>query len=125
MRDADSPVIGIGTVSIVPSASSSSTSPSTVMKRGSTPSVVCSKPAAGEPVTCGLTGNCRVWRSEKIGIVTRAVAGSSSDLRDRIADAVDRHELDVLVDIDARRLHDHRRPRGDHPRQDRSRPDHA
>ena len=38
-------------------------------------SMSISKPAAGVPVTIGLTGSVRVWRSVKTGIWTRAVGG--------------------------------------------------
>ena len=62
----------------VPAAASWSASPATSATCGSTVTDSISKPAAGSPVTIGLTGRVRLLRSEKTGIVTRAVAGVTS-----------------------------------------------
>ena len=61
-----------------------------------------SKPAAGVPVTIGLTGSVRLCRLVKTGIVTRGrVGGVTSTGLSGVAELVDRHQLDVLVDVDA------------------------
>ena len=78
---ADTPVIGIGTVSTRVRAASWSASPATSATCGSTVTDSISKPAAGVPVMTGLTGSVRLWRSEKTGMTTRAVGGVTSSER--------------------------------------------
>ena len=60
------------------SATSWSASPSTVTTEGAAVTLAISNPAAGVPVTIGVTGTDRLSRSVKTGIVTRAVAGETS-----------------------------------------------
>src|SRR3954462_9074011 len=78
VSSAETPVIGMGTVSTWLSSASWSASPVTSATRGSTATDSISKPAAGRPVMIGLTGSVLLWRSEKTGMTTRAVGGDTS-----------------------------------------------
>ena len=65
--DSEKPPTAIGCVSTLASGWRSSASPSTVTIRASTVTEATPNPAAGEPVTCGLTGKVFDWRFEKTG----------------------------------------------------------
>ena len=78
VSSAETPVIGIGSVSTWLSWASWSASPVTRTTSGSTVTDSISNPAAGLPVMIGLTGSVRLWRSEKTGMTTRAVGGVMS-----------------------------------------------
>ena len=52
----------------------------------------------------GLTGSVRLWRSEKTGIVDARRRRRDLERAEGVAELVDRHQLDVLVDVDAGRL---------------------
>ena len=101
---ADTPVIGIGTVSTRVRAASWSASPATSTTCGSTVTDSISKPAAGVPVMTGLTGSVRLWRSEKTGIDDAGRRRVDLERAEGVPELVDRHQLGVLVDVEAGRL---------------------
>ena len=74
----DAPASETGRVLTWLSSASWSASPSTVTTDGSATIVAISNPAAGVPVTSGVTVTDRLSRSLNTGIVTRAVGGDTS-----------------------------------------------
>ena len=106
VRVLDAPLIETGIVLTLTSVLSWSASPSTVTTVGVTVTVSTSNPGAGVPVMTGFTGSVRDWRSENTGSVTWTNARREVHRADPVPDAVDRDEVDVLVDVDAGLLDD-------------------
>ena len=78
VTSSETPASETGSVSTAANASRSLASPATRATCGVTVTDSISKPAAGVPVTIGLTGSVFCWRSEMTGIDTCAVAGVTS-----------------------------------------------
>ena len=97
----EAPVTGTGRVSTRTSAASLSASPWTRTASGLTVIDAISNPAAGVPVTTGLTGSDLLCLSVNTGIVTWVVDGVEVDRSHGVAVAIDRRQLELLVDIDA------------------------
>ena len=104
VSSSDTPVIEMGSVSTRVRSTSWSASPATRTTWGTTVTESISKPAAGTPVMMALTGRVRLCWSEKTGMTTRAVCRRDLERPELVAELVDGHELDVLVEVDAGRL---------------------
>ena len=118
----EAPVTGIGAVSTRKSGASWSASPSTVTVGGSTVTVVTWNPGAAVPEIDRVDRERPALAVREDGDLDMHARRLEVDRTDRVAERIDRHDRELLVDVDAVRLDHDIDPGLDHPCHDRLRP---